>query len=198
MDNLVIKKMTDYKVDISKEVSEVFVDAYYKDLSYLSKNKEKLRDAFMHSFNENVIYVAELNGKIVGILGCADDFQRALSVNKYSLRKYLGFLKGSLAYMFMYKEFNEKLEFGINVGYIEAVGVLNSARRLGVATKLMSHVMKTTKYKKLKLEVTDNNIDAIKLYEKLGFYEVDRIKEKFKKTKDFKERIYMEWTNNYI
>lgn len=196
--NIIVKKMTDYKIDIRREVAEVFVDAYYKDLSCLSKSKDKLADAFMHSFNENSIYVAELDNKIVGILGCANDYERALSINKYALRKHLGFFKGSMAYLFLYREFNEKLEYGINVGYIEAVGVLNNARRMGIATKLMFYVMKNSKYRKIKLEVTDTNLEAIRLYEKLGFYEVNRVKEKFTKSKDFNERIYMEWINNYL
>jgi len=51
--------------------------------------------------------------------------------------------------------------------------------------------METMPYQDYVLEVVDNNTNAIRLYEKLGFAEIQRIAEKDAKRAGFGYRVYM-------
>ena len=45
-------------------------------------------------------------------------------------------------------------------------------RRKGIATELMNKMIQEENYSRIMLEVNENNIQAIKLYNKLGFKEI--------------------------
>ncbi len=66
------------------------------------------------------------------------------------------------------------------LGHIVSIAVLPQFRRRGIATKLMEEALKRLKeiygVKEVYLEVRVSNLPAIKLYEKLGFVKVRRIK----------------------
>lgn len=96
-DNIIIRKMSDYSYDVSKEVAKVFVDAYYKELSFITKNREKLINALRHSFCRDVIFVAEIDSEIIGILGCSNNKMRAININKNEFKLHLGYFTGELA-----------------------------------------------------------------------------------------------------
>lgn len=46
-------------------------------------------------------------------------------------------------------------------------------RRQGVATALMNEMIEKEDYSRIMLEVNENNIEAIRLYTKLGFQEIN-------------------------
>src|SRR5574344_1312422 len=96
--NIKIYKMTDYIRDVRYEAADVFVEGYYKDLSFFTKDREKLRNAFKNTFCPEVFYLAEREGKIVGILACSNNRNRAMHIDKTNMKNYLGFFMGSLAY----------------------------------------------------------------------------------------------------
>ena len=59
----------------------------------------------------------------------------------------------------------------------EVIDVMNlfvneDQRRKGIATKLMNEMFEKEEYSRVMLEVNENNIEAIKLYSKLGFKEI--------------------------
>lgn len=186
-----IIKMTDMKPGGRQQVAEIFVDAYYQELAPLEKNKDKLIRAFGHAFQEEVFFVALEEDQPIGILACSHDAQRALRLEASHLRKHLGFIKGSLAYSFMKKDFHKALSYPPGTGYIECVGTKKEARGKGAATQLMAHLLNTLPYESYVLEVIDTNQTARGLYEKLGFVEVERIPVKHPKRMGFKEKIYM-------
>lgn len=196
--NIRICKMSDYDHDVAYEVANVFVDGYYKDLSFFTKDRERLRNAFKSTFCPDVFYLAEMDGKIAGILACSNNRQRAMHIDKRSMRKHLGFFMGSLAYKFLSKEFNTALTYPDDTGYIECVATIESARGKGVCTALFKYVMKELPYKEFILDVADTNENAYRLYKKLGFTEFKRKPEKHGKIKGFNERIYMKFLNNQI
>lgn len=177
VNNIKVYKMIDYDYDISLEVADVFVDGYYKDLSFFTKNKEKLKGAFKNSFNAEVFYIAEMDGKIVGILACSNNSSRAMHLIKKNMKKHLGFFMGSLAYFLMHKEFHTSLDFPNNVGFIECVATSKLARNKGVCTKLLEFVMQELPYDEYILDVADANENAYRLYKKMGFIEFKRKKE---------------------
>lgn len=187
-----VKPMGAFESDVSREAAAVFVDGYGKELAFLSKDREKLIHAFAQMINPDVFYLAELDQEIVGILACSNNQKRALTFDKNILRKSFGFVKGSMAYQFMKDEFNKKLPYPNGTGYIESVATSGKARGKGVSTALFRYVMENAPYQRYLLEVVDTNENALRLYKKLGFSELERKKERFSKLKGFKERIYME------
>lgn len=191
-DEIMVRPMKDSKEDVSKQIAKVFVNGYEKDLALLSNNRERLVEAFSKMICPDVFYVATLDGEIVGILACSNNQQRALTIDKSILREYFGYLKGSMVYHFMKDEFNNRLSYPDDTGYIECVATTVKARGKGVSTSLMNYVLKNEAYRRYVLEVTDTNEGAFRLYKKLGFTEFERKKESFSWLKGFTYRIYME------
>lgn len=193
MHSMYITKMAEEGHDVREEVAEVFVDGYYDELSYLTKDREQLRLAFKNLFNAEVLYLAEMEGEVVGILGCSNHRQRAMSIELEPLKNAFGAETGEMAYHILKKEFNAALPYDNETGYIECVATLKRARGKGVSTSLMKYVMTELPYRRYMLEVTDANHIAHRLYQKLGFREIKRITEENVEIKEFHARIYMEW-----
>ncbi|GAE32789.1 GNAT family N-acetyltransferase [Halalkalibacter hemicellulosilyticus] len=187
-----VRPMRGFKEDVSREVAAVFVDGYEKELTFLSNNRETLIEAFGKMICPDVFYFATLEGDIVGILACSDNQNRALTIDKTILRHSFGYVKGSIAYHFMKDEFNKKLSYQDDTGYIECVATTVKARGKGVSTALMNYVLEYEDYYRYILEVVDTNEVAYRLYKKFGFTEFERKKERFSKMKGFKHRIYMD------
>jgi ribosomal protein S18 acetylase RimI-like enzyme len=185
--------MTNYDPDVRYEVANVFVDGYYKDLSFFTKDKEKLRNTFKNIFSPDVFYLANMDGKVVGMLACANNQQRAMPIDKTIMKNQLGFVMGNLAYYLLKNEFNTPLTYPDDTAYIECVATGEMARGKGVCTALFQYVMQELPYRGFILEVVDTNQTAYQLYKKLGFSEFMRKKEKHSKLKGFNERIYMRW-----
>lgn len=188
-----IQPMTAFDTDVRLQAAAVFVDGYYKELSFLSQDRAKLAEAWLIMMRPSVFYVAVMGGEIVGILACSDKNNRALNINRHIMREYFGFLKGTIAYHFMKDEFNKPVPYPADTAYIECVATAAKARRRGVSTALFRHVIAHAPHERFVLDVTDVNAGACHLYEKLGFTEMGRAREPFGRIKGFKERIYMEW-----
>lgn len=69
------------------------------------------------------------------------------------------------------------------LGYLEirlvdgVVDIMNlfvneEERKKGIATSLMNEMFEKEKYSRIMLEVNENNVEAIRLYNKLGFKEI--------------------------
>lgn len=192
---ITVRSMADYERDVRGEVAEVFVNGYYKELSYFTRDRNMLENAFRTLFSPEVFYVAEVQGIIVGILACSHNGQRAMPVALAPLQDAFGDKTGELAYNVMKNEFNPALPYDDETGYIECVATTEKARGKGVSTALMKHVMSELPYRRYVLEVTDSNQTALRLYQKLGFREFKRISED-SDVKGFDDRIYMEWTKS--
>lgn len=186
-----VRSMRDFDKDVSREAAEVFVDAYKKELGFFSKDPDNLVDAFQKMLNPEVFYVGMLNGEIVGILACSNNKARGLNIDRNTLKKHFGYVKGNLGYHFMKDDFNKKLPYNNDTGYIECVATSVKARGRGVSTALFQHILYNTSYNRFVLEVVDTNKVAYRLYAKLGFVDMKRKQERFAAFKGFKERIYM-------
>lgn len=187
-----VKPMRAFESDVYREAATVFVDGYGKDLAFLSNDRESLVRAFGQMICADVFYLAVLDHEIVGILACSNNQKRAMTIDQDILRKSFGYVKGSIAYQFMKNEFNNKLPYRDDTGYIECVATAVKARGKGVSTALFHYVMENAPYQRYILEVVDTNEKAYRLYKNLGFLELERKKERFSKIKGFKERVYME------
>ena len=76
-------------------------------------------------------------------------------------------------------------------GYFEYVTTLEAYQGKGIMKKLLSWTIENSAYHCYMLDVAGNNEAAIKLYEKIGFVESRRIKEKFAKHAGFEYLIFM-------
>ena len=59
-----------------------------------------------------------------------------------------------------------------NVVDIMNLFVNEEERRKGIATSLMNEMIEKENYSRIMLEVNENNIEALRLYNKLGFKEI--------------------------
>ena len=150
-----------------RDITTVFVDGYYDLLSMLCPDKEKLIAALAGGFNENVFYIAYLDGKPVGISACSYGAERALRLDKDRLCDAIGEEIGTSAYENLRGEFHPPLTYPDNTAYIECVAIVPEAQGKGVATKLMKYILENAPYSEYILEVADTNAAARKVYEKL-------------------------------
>lgn len=198
MDGMIeIKRMDTVDADISTEVAIVFVDGYYNEISYISKDREKLVRIFKNAFVKETIFIALMDGEVAGILACSDNKMRSIYINKEDIIANLGIIKGTFIYFLLEKEFHTPISYDNNTAYIESVATLSVAQGKGVATRLLEHIIKKLPYNEFRLTVKDNNKSAISIYNKLGFWEFDKMKAGFFERKFFKFKLYMKIIKNH-
>ena len=168
-------------------------EGFEKDFSVLCKDTQKVADAIAAGLNMEKFYVADIKGYIVGVLAISDCTGRAARVDKTSLKKHFGFLKGMIGAFVLKEEFEGQIEYPITTGYIEFVAVRKKYRKKGIATTMLRESMLLAHYQYFVLDVTDINSNAIKCYTNIGFEEFKRIPEKHGKQKGFNEKIFMRY-----
>ena len=153
------------------QMGDVFADGFYQWLKIFSRDKKRLARALDHMFDLDRFYVAVENGKIAGFASCGQK-PSPVSFDKRTLRKVLGFIRGSITYIALTKNLvNGTYPFELlpQTGSVEFVTVAPEFRGRGVAGGLVAHVMEVSGYSEFVLEVADTNTSAVKAYEKLGF-----------------------------
>jgi ribosomal protein S18 acetylase RimI-like enzyme len=187
----------DFNHDAGMQISEIFVEGFYQWLKYFSKDKGKLKNAFEHMFNQEVFYVAVIDREIAGITACNDGTIPSVRLQQRELKRHLGFFMGTMAYYLLRREFEIKqypFEITQGMGLIEFVATSDRYRGQGVATTIINHIINTTPYKEYALEVADTNTNAVKLYEKLGFIDFIKVKDKHTKHSGINYFVYMKKT----
>ena len=174
-------------------VAICIAEGFEKDFSVLCKDTQKVANAIVAGLNIDRFYVADVEGKIAGVLAISDCTGRAARVDKPSLKKSFGFFKGMLGAFVLKEEFEGQLAYPATTGYIEFVAVRKTYRKQGVATALLQESMLIADYQDFVLDVTDVNSSAIRCYTKIGFEEFKRITEKHGKQKGFNEKIFMRY-----
>jgi len=128
----------------------------------LSTLPEHYSDYFYESLLEELpeaFIVAEISGKIVGYIMCKIE-------HGFSNFKKLGFVKK---------------------GHVVSIAVIDEHRRKGFGSVLVDEAVKgvkTIQGSELYLEVRCSNNDAVKLYEKLGFSIIQRLKAYYRDGED--------------
>ena len=123
---------------------------------------EHYSDYFYESLLEELpeaFIVAEISGKIVGYIMCKLE-------HGFSNFKKLGFVKK---------------------GHIVSVAIIDTHRRKGFGSLLVDEAIKGVKIRQcseLYLEVRCSNTDAVRLYEKLGFSIIHRLKAYYRDGED--------------
>jgi ribosomal protein S18 acetylase RimI-like enzyme len=184
--------------EMKPQISRVFVDGFYQWLRYFSKDKAKLTQALAHMFNTDCFFVAIEKGDVIAITACAAKGQRCVQLERRDFIKRLGFIRGSIAYSMLRKEFEVKtypISIGENTGAIEFVAVASVHRGKGVAANLIQNIFSVTDFREYILEVADTNTAAVNLYKRLGFADVLRVPQKHTKQSGINELIYMKKGN---
>jgi ribosomal protein S18 acetylase RimI-like enzyme len=190
-----IKCASELGDNAKRKISEIFVNGFGEHLKYFTKDNTKLVEALEHMFVTDVFYVAIIDDEFAGIAACINGESSTVYLNKKELRKHLGFYKGTLAYIFLKPEFQKPpIKTGDKIASVEFVATASKFRGKGAATAIINHLFSLQHYNEYILEVADTNTNAVKLYEKLGFKEFTRIKEKHSKRSGVNFRVYM----NYI
>jgi len=180
--------------DVRREAALVFIDGFYRELSFLSRDRDRLAGAFARMINPDAFWLAVRDGAVVGILACSDRAKQAINLDRALMRRSFGLLRSSIACRIMKGEFGKAGLYPEGTGYIECVATSSAARRQGVASGLLRHLLKHAPYRRYALDLTDANTEARRLYEKMGFVETKRVREPFGRIKGFRERIFMEWS----
>jgi len=188
--NFVIRKATE---EDRFQISLVIAYGFEKDFAFLNKDMNKIAKAIQNGIHIDKFYVAVLEDAIIGVTACTDCYGRAIDIDKKAYRKYFGIIKGLIATKVMKEEFMKPLNYSETTGYIECATVDISHRRKGIAEAMINYILKNLKYNEYVLDVTDINNSAIRCYEKIGFEEFERIKEKYGKQKGFNEKKYMKY-----
>jgi ribosomal protein S18 acetylase RimI-like enzyme len=190
-----IKLAKDLNNNIRGKISELFVESFGKDLKIISRDTNKLENAFSHMFVLDYFYVGIIDNEIAGMMACVDKEHYCANHDRKTLIKYLGLIKGLFANMIFTKYFNKYPKYPVEIdektGSIEFVATSRKYRKKGIASSIMKYIFSLGAYEKYILEVADTNEQALKLYEKLGYREVHRIKQKYAKRMGINYLIYM-------
>ena len=192
-----IERASDCVNDIRSQMTELFIEGFWHLLQLLSKDRNKLKAVFYHTFLLDKFFVAVENGRVIGMVGYAESTKSSLHLDKHAFKKYLGFFKGILSYYILKKEFS-KIIPGMkdSIGKIEFVVVTKEQRGKGIAAKIIRHIFTEVEYQEFILETTDTNIPAITAYKKIGFNEYDRLKQKYAKQSGINYFIYLKYTKS--
>jgi len=174
-------------------VAFCIAEGFEKDFSILCKDTQKVADAIAAGLDMERFYVADIEGDIAGALAVSDRTGRAARVDRASLKRQFGFLKGTIGAFVLREEFEGQLDYPISTGYIEFVAVRKKYRKQGIATAMLQGSILLTHYQDFVLDVTDINSAAIQCYISFGFEEFKRVPEKHGKQKGFDEKIFMRY-----
>ena len=190
-----IKLAKDMNGNIQEKISELFVEAFGKDLKTISKNTHKLVKAFSHMFVLDYFYLGIIDNEIAGMMACVNREHYCIKHNKKILVKNLGLIKGLLANMIISKYINKYPKYPVEMdettGSIEFVATNKKYRKKGIATSIMEYIFSLNMYEKYILEVADTNEQAYNLYRKLGYKEVNKIKQNLPKKIGINYLVYM-------
>lgn len=131
------------------------------------------------------------NNAIVGVAGWGDAQGYSIVVDQKVLRRSLGFMRGSIIGRFLQAEIQRPHAFMPGQAQVDWVAVAKTHRGRGIAGRLLGQLLAQTDYSLYTLEVVEGNERVIPLYERLGFAQTGRLREKAARLKGFHYRHVM-------
>ena len=195
MSNVIVVRLDAVPAERHRDVARVFASAYAKDLAAISRDTGRWTEALTSALVPEVCYVAldceaAPERAVVGLAACSHGSTRALRLDATALRRALGTVRGTFAYLAMRRSFHDPLPYPATTGYVECVATDPEARGRGVATALMAHIHGLP-FENFTLEVTDANDGARQLYERLGYRETRRRRSKAPWLTGYREALYL-------
>lgn len=187
---IIIQRLAELDDRYLKQAANVYVDGFYKELSYLSEDRAKLARAFMSSFVKEQFFVALYNDRVVGIAAYSTEWQDAQKLDKRVMRREFGMVRGWLVATALN---DMSVKIAKRQCLIENVTTDKEFRGRGIANQLLTYIISLQEYEEYTLEVADTNTRAVKLYEKLGFKVIKKAKQRFfRKRAGYNERWFMQ------
>ena len=154
-------------------VAKIIYDAFEDKYKHIYGSKEQTLYALIKFLREDRTIVAIHNSVVVGVGGLMFKHKKFIDSDFWSLVRILKL--GIFRYLFngwiFYLERVEEKEL-----LIDKLAVSREMRGKGIGTLLIKSIIEfaaSNGYKLVKLEVTDTNKRAKKLYKKMGFKEVN-------------------------
>jgi ribosomal protein S18 acetylase RimI-like enzyme len=189
---VVVLPLTELPPTRRREVAHVFAAAYARDLAGISRDVERWADALTSAFVPEVCFVAldAESDAVLGLAACSHAGVRAVRLDARALRRGLGVVRGTLAWLAMRPSFHAALPYPPTTGYVECVATAPEARGRGVASALMERIH-ALPFDDFVLEVTDVNDGARRLYERLGYHELRRKRSRLPWLTGYREALYL-------
>jgi len=151
---------------------DMFAEGFYFIFSPISKDKAKLRELFMASFDRDMAWVCLIEGKPVGFIAYGTHERQPVNMNKEACLRVLGPVKGRLVYRFAAPILAKPHTQDPGEGYLDYLTTDPACRGRGIGTAMFRHVCETLPYGRYTFEVLSKNETAIRLYAKLGMRRV--------------------------
>ena len=87
--------------DKRKQMSKLFVDAYYNYFSFFCSDKNKLYKVFYSAFCLEQFYCVLLDDEVIGIGSCNNGLVSSIKINKFRMYCLLGFSLGKRLYKYI-------------------------------------------------------------------------------------------------
>jgi ribosomal protein S18 acetylase RimI-like enzyme len=168
-----ILKLSELNEEAVHKAVEICVDGFYDIFSVFSKDKNILVELFKDSFDYDMTYVCLCNNEAVGFLGIANSVKRAANKMRETTFEKLFGKKGKMMFKFSTPGLlKPRLKFD-NVIEIDYLATASHFKGKGVATHLLEFVFNNFNYEYCELVVFSKNPNAIRLYEKVGFKQIN-------------------------
>jgi len=151
---------------------DMFAEGFYFIFSPISKDKAKLRELFMASFDPEMAWVCLIDGRPVGFLAYGTHERQPVNMRREDCLRVLGRIKGGLVYRFAAPILAKPHVTDPAVGYLDYLTTDPAFRGRGIGTAMFRYVCETLPYERYTFEVLSKNETAIRLYTKLGMRQV--------------------------
>jgi len=164
-----IVKLSELSEPQARRTFELFAEGFYNIFSPISKNKAKLAQLFMDSFDRQMAHVCLYGDQAVGMLACGNAKKQPIRLRRKTCLRVLGRPKGILVYRLANPMLSRPKVKGDREGYLDYLTTDPAFRGKGIGSRLMRHACETWPYDRFSFEVLEKNENAIRLYKKLGF-----------------------------
>lgn len=169
-----IKKLSELNRPQVEQAVAIFIDGfYYIYEKAVSKDKALLKKLFIDAFDHDMVFVCLHEGRVVGFLGLGNSHKRCVALSKEICKRLFGKYKGAVIYLQMSKMLHEITVHEKNEGYIDYITTDDNYRGKGIATRLIKYACDTLSYESYTLDVLSKNMTAKRLYEHLGFEQIN-------------------------
>ena len=167
-----IKLLSELTEAQAAQAFDMFAEGFYFIFSPISKDKAKLRELFLSSFDRNMAWVCLIEGKPVGFIAYGTHERQPVNMGKEACLRVLGRFKGSLVYRFAAPILARPHTRDPKEGYLDYLTTDPACRGRGIGTAMFRHVCENLPYERYTFEVLSKNETAIRLYTKLGMRQV--------------------------
>jgi len=167
-----IKLLSELDETQASQAFDMFAEGFYFIFSPISKDKARLRELFLASFDRGMAWVCLVEGRPAGFLSCGTHERQPVNMRREDCLRVLGRVKGSLVYRFAAPILAKPHVEDPGVGYLDYLTTDPAFRGRGIGTAMFRHVCEQLPYERYTFEVLSKNETAIRLYKKLGIRQV--------------------------